>query len=159
MTWSALPVAAGVLLLDQAAKSWALSALWPPHSPGIELLPVLNLRLGFNTGITFGLFSQSAASAVWLLVGAKSVVVALLLVWLARAASRAEAIALSLIIGGAAGNIADRIRLGAVVDFIDAHYRSWHWPTFNLADVAIVCGVGCLLVNALLAGAVRSNAR
>ncbi|MFC7691976.1 signal peptidase II [Paeniroseomonas aquatica] len=121
--------------------------LWPPYSEGITLLPVLNLRLGFNTGVTFGMFAESAAGAVWLLVGIKLAVVAWLLLWLRRAANRTEATAIGLIIGGALGNILDRLRIGAVTDFIDAHYGGWHWPTFNMADVAIVCGVTLLVLT------------
>ena len=137
----AAPIAAAI---DQASKAWALEALWPPCSEGVVLLPVLNLRLGFNTGVTFGMFAESAAGAVWLLVAIKLAVVAWLLLWLRRAASRTEATAVGLIIGGALGNIIDRLRIGAVTEFIDAHYGGWHWPTLNLADVAIVCGVTLL---------------
>jgi lipoprotein signal peptidase len=133
-------------LLDQITKAWALSALWPPYSDGIALLPVLNLRLGFNTGVTFGMFRESAADAVWALVAVKLAVVGLLAWWLWRAVSRVEALGIGLVIGGAAGNIIDRVVRGAVTDFIDAHYGGWHWPTFNTADVAIVCGVGLLLL-------------
>ncbi len=140
----AAPIAA---VVDQSTKAWALHALWPPYSEGLTLLPVLNLRLGFNTGVTFGMFAESAAGAVWLLVGIKLVVVAWLLHWLWRAASRTEALAIGLIIGGAVGNILDRLRIGAVTDFIDAHYGGWHWPTFNMADVAIVCGVTLLVLT------------
>lgn len=135
--------------IDQATKAWALDELWPPYSEGITLLPVLDLRLGFNTGVTFGMFAESAAGAVWLLVLVKLGVVAFLGHWLWRSMLRLESAALGLIIGGAMGNIADRLRLGAVVDFIDAHYAGWHWPTFNMADVAIVCGVTTLILVSL----------
>ncbi|WP_245557153.1 signal peptidase II [Elioraea tepidiphila] len=135
--------------IDQATKAWALDALWPPYSEGITLLPVLDLRLGFNTGVTFGMFAESAAGAAWLLVLIKLGVVAFLGHWLWRSTLRLESAALGLIIGGAMGNIADRLRLGAVVDFIDAHYAGWHWPTFNMADVAIVCGVTTLILVSL----------
>lgn len=148
------PIAAAI---DQGSKAWALDALWPPYSEGIVLLPVLNLRLGFNTGVTFGMFAESAAGAVWLLVGIKLAVVAWLLHWLWRAASRIEAVAIGLIIGGALGNILDRLRIGAVTDFIDAHYGGWHWPTFNLADVAIVCGVTLLVLFGLRAAAPQAT--
>jgi len=148
------PIATGI---DQASKAWALDALWPPYSEGIALLPVLNLRLGFNTGVTFGMFAESAAGAVWLLVGIKLAVVASLLHWLWRAASRIEAVAIGLIIGGAVGNILDRLRIGAVTDFIDAHYGGWHWPTFNMADVAIVCGVTLLVLFGLHATAPQAT--
>ena len=141
-------VAAALLavVVDQATKAWALAALWPPYSEGIALLPVLNLRLGFNTGVTFGMFRESAADAVWVLVAIKLGVVALLGWWLWRTRLRAAALGLGLIIGGALGNIIDRIVQGAVTDFVDAHYAGWHWPTFNMADVAIVCGVGLLFL-------------
>ena len=137
--------------LDQITKSWALNALWPPYSQGIEVLPVLRLGLGFNTGITFGLFAEDAATAVWRLVTAKMAVVAVLAAWLFRTTVLQEVLGLSLIIGGAIGNTVDRLRLGAVVDFIDAHYRGWHWPTFNVADMAIVCGVATILISTLRA--------
>jgi lipoprotein signal peptidase len=141
------------LVLDQASKAWALAALWPPYGEGITLLPVLNLRLGFNTGVTFGMFRESAAEAVWLLVVIKLAVVGLLGWWLWRTRLRAEAVGLGLVIGGALGNVLDRVRQGAVTDFVDAHYGGWHWPTFNLADAAIVCGVGLLLLASLWAPA------
>jgi signal peptidase II len=145
------------LVTDQTSKAWALEALWPPYSAGITLLPVLNLRLGFNTGVTFGMFAESAAGAVWLLVLVKLAVIAFLAHWLWRSALRLECAALGLIIGGALGNIADRLWIGAVVDFIDAHYGGWHWPTFNMADVAIVCGVFVLLLASLRAPAIAPN--
>lgn len=144
----AIPLA---FFADQVSKAWALAALWPPYSEGIAVLPVLNLRLGFNTGVTFGMFRESAAEAVWLLVGIKLAVVAFLLAWLRRTGSRAEAVALGLVVGGALGNVLDRLRIGAVVDFLDAHYGGWHWPTFNLADAAIVSGVALLLLAGLRA--------
>ena len=130
-----------------------LSALWPPYSDGIALLPVLNLRLGFNTGVTFGMFRESAADVVWALVAVKLAVVSLLAWWLWRVASHIEAAGIGLVIGGAAGNIIDRIVRGAVTDFIDAHYGGWRWPTFNMADVAIVCGIALLLASRRTAAA------
>jgi lipoprotein signal peptidase len=148
----AIPLA---LVIDQLSKAWALEALWPPYSPGIEILPVLNLRLGFNTGVTFGIFAESAADAVWVLVAIKLAIVAWLALWLRRTTLRAEAVGLGLLIGGALGNVLDRLRIGAVTDFVDAHYGGWHWPTFNLADVAIVCGVTLLVVASLRAPASR----
>ena len=144
-------------LVDQATKLWALEALWPPYQVVVEVLPVWNLRLGFNTGVTFGMFADSAAGAVWLLVSIKLAGVAWLLMWLRRAANRTEATAIGLIIGGAIGNIADRLRIGAVTDFIDAHYGGWHWPTFNMADVAIVCGVTLLVLTSFRAPAPQAQ--
>jgi signal peptidase II len=140
-------LAAGTV--DQATKAWALGALWPPYSEGITVLPVLNLRLGFNTGVTFGMFADSAAGAAWVLVLVTLAITGVLLGLLWRTASRLEALALGLVIGGALGNAVDRLRIGAVVDFLDAHYAGWHWPTFNMADVAIVCGVALLIFAGL----------
>ncbi|MBU8541861.1 signal peptidase II [Roseomonas tokyonensis] len=125
-------LAAGAV--DQATKLWALSALWPPYSGGITVLPVLNLRLGFNTGVTFGMFADSAAGAAWVLVLVTLAITAFLLHWLWRTTSKVEALALGLVIGGALGNAADRLRIGAVVDFLDAHYAGWHWPIFNMGS-------------------------
>lgn len=150
----AAPVA---MAIDQASKAWALDALWPPYSEGVALLPVLNLRLGFNTGITFGMFAESAAGAVWLLVAIKLAVVGWLLHWLRGATSRLEATAIGLVIGGALGNILDRLRIGAVTDFLDAHLGGWHWPTFNLADVAIVCGVALLVLGSFRGAAAQAR--
>lgn len=146
-----LAAAAALLafVTDQATKLWALEALWPPYQVVVEVLPVWNLRLGFNTGVTFGILRDSAAGAVWALVLIKLVVVGFLLWWLWRGETRVEALALGLVIGGAMGNVLDRVRIGAVVDFLDWHYAGWHWPTFNMADVAIVCGVGLLLLSSL----------
>ncbi|MFL1462580.1 signal peptidase II [Roseococcus sp. DSY-14] len=153
-----LLAAAAAFLVDQATKLWALAALWPPHQVVMEVLPVWNLRLGFNTGVTFGMFRDGLADNVWILVAIKLAVVAMLLAWLWRSALRAEAVGLGLVIGGAAGNILDRVRIGAVVDFLDWHYGGWHWPTFNMADVAIVCGVALLAWTSLRPGAPRAAA-
>lgn len=141
-----LLAALAAFAVDQSTKAWALDALWPPGSPGIAVLPVLDLRLGFNTGVTFGMFRDSAADAVPVLVGLTLLVVAGTGVWLWRTRSRVDAAGLGLVIGGALGNILDRIRQGAVTDFLDAHHGGWHWPTFNMADVAIVLGVSLLLL-------------
>jgi len=146
--WGIL-AALGALLIDQATKQWALAALWPPYSAGIAVLPFLDLRLGFNTGVTFGVFRDSAAQAAWVLIALTLGVTAWLLAWLWRTRIRLEAVALGLVIGGALGNVLDRVRQGAVTDFIDLHYSGWHWPTFNMADTAIVSGVtGLLIVSA-----------
>ncbi len=141
------------LTIDQITKSWALANLWPPYSDGLTLLPILNLRLGFNSGISFGVFAESKADAVWLLLAVKGVIVAVLALWLWRTRIAIEAMSLGAIIGGALGNAADRIRHGAVVDFLDLHVSGWPWPTFNTADVAIVCGVAGLIYAAIKPGA------
>ncbi|HWX48211.1 MAG TPA: signal peptidase II [Roseomonas sp.] len=140
-----LPAAASALLLDQVTKVWVLTALWPPHVPH-PVTPFLNLRLGFNTGVSFGMFAGGPAASPWVLSAVCAAIATGLLVWMWRSRSRREATALGLVTGGAVGNIADRVRQGAVTDFLDLHVSGYHWPTFNLADTAIVFGVALLVL-------------
>lgn len=133
----ALAAAVAVLALDQISKAFARTHL---AAEVVELGPFLNLRLGLNTGVTFGR---------WALVAATSAVVVWLLVWMWREARVAVLIPLGLIVGGALGNIRDRLRYGAVTDFIDLHVGAASWPTFNLADSAIVLGVALLLLGSM----------
>jgi lipoprotein signal peptidase len=140
-----------VLGADQASKWWVLNVLDLPALRQVVLLPVLNLTMVWNRGVTFGLFSGfGPASAVLLALVALAVVVALAL-WLRRAESRVVAVAIGAIAGGAIGNVIARLRFGAVVDFIHAHIDTrWgdlSWYVFNVADAAIVCGVIALIVE------------
>ena len=134
-------------MIDQGTK-WLIVevVMQPPRS--IPVTTFLNLSLSFNTGVSFGLFGQAPA---WLLMAFTLAIVAGLLVWIHRSDSRLTASALGLVVGGALGNLLDRLRQGAVADFLDFYIGSYHWPAFNLADVAIVCGVGLLLVESVLA--------
>ena len=150
--WVAVGVAVAVMALDQLAKWLILHVVMAPPRI-IPVLPSLNLRLGFNTGVSFSLFCETLAQAVWLLILFKIVAVALLAWWASRVLQWYEGVALGLIIGGALGNLADRMQHGGVVDFIDLYYASWHWPTFNTADIAIVLGVGLMLVSGFLSPA------
>ena len=144
-----LPVAAVALALDQASKTAALTWLMDPPRV-IPVTPFLNFILSFNTGVTFGLGRELGVEGAWVLAAVAAAVVALLLQWLARSDSRVEAVAIGLVIGGALGNVVDRLRQGAVTDWLDLHYAGWRWPTFNLADAAIVSGVALLLFAPLL---------
>ncbi len=134
-----------VLAIDQTTKLLARSRL----SEVVSLGPFLDLRLSFNTGVSFGLLAEHGDLGRWILVLATAAVAAGLLVWMWREPRLITAAPLALIAGGALGNIADRVRSGAVTDFIDAHVGDAHWPTFNLADTAIVIGVAWLLVTSL----------
>jgi signal peptidase II len=140
-----------VLVLDQCSKLIA-DAWLVLHQP-VVLLPFLNLRLAYNTGAAFSFLHDAAGWQRWFFIGLALVVMAVLVVWLARLAAHqtGTALALSLILGGAAGNLIDRVVYGHVIDFIDFYYRSWHWPTFNVADSAITIGAGLLILDALLA--------
>lgn len=140
---------AGVLVLvaDQASKTWVLHGIDLQHVGRIVLLPVLNLTMVWNRGVTFGLLNGFGWWGHLVLAAIALVVVAVLVLWLRRAESALAAIALGAIAGGALGNVMDRLRFGAVVDFIDVHVGAWHWYVFNIADAAIVCGVAALVVE------------
>jgi lipoprotein signal peptidase len=146
-----LAVALLVLAADQGSKYWVLHEIDLPDVGQIVLLPVLNLTMVWNHGVTFGLLNGFGAWGAWLLTGAALLIVIALGVWLRRAETRRVAAALGAIAGGAIGNVLDRLRFGSVVDFIHAHIGAWSWYVFNLADAAIVCGVAVLVIDSLFA--------
>jgi signal peptidase II len=112
----------------------------------------------WNHGVTFGLLNGFGQWSSLALAGVALAVVAALGVWLRRAESTLVAMALGTIAGGAVSNVIDRLRFGAVVDFIHAHIGGWSWYVFNLADAAIVCGVAALVLESLLPRARKSRA-
>jgi len=140
-----------VLAADQASKWWVLNVLDLPELRQVVLLPVLNLTMVWNRGVTFGLLNGLGAWGHVLLAMLSLAVVGALGIWLRRAESAVVAVAIGAIAGGAIGNVIDRVRFGAVVDFIHAHVDSpWgelSWYVFNVADAAIVCGVAALIIN------------
>ncbi|WP_020084827.1 signal peptidase II [Hyphomicrobium zavarzinii] len=138
----------GAFLLDQATKLWALAALG--RGEVFAVLPVFNLRLSFNEGISFSLFTETFTGRPLMLAGITLLMTALLGLLLVRSTTRLEAVALGLIIGGALGNVLDRLRIGAVVDFLDFHVWGFHWPAFNLADSAIVIGAMALVASTFI---------
>lgn len=140
-------VAAVILVLDQISKWWIVGRVMDPPRV-IEVTSFFNLVMVWNTGITFGMFGNSAWGR-WAFAALALGIVAILVSWLARATYRFLATALGLVIGGALGNVIDRVRWGAVADFLDFHAFGWHWPAFNVADSAIVIGVGLLVLEAL----------
>jgi signal peptidase II len=141
-----------VLVADQASKWWILHGLDLERVGQIVLLPVLNLTMVWNRGVTFGLLTGDSATAHLALALFALAVVVVLAVWLARTTRLAIAVPVGAIAGGAIGNVADRLHYGAVVDFIQAHAFGYSWYVFNLADVAIVCGVAALVIDNLLPG-------
>ncbi|RXT53900.1 signal peptidase II [Bosea sp. Tri-44] len=146
--FSAVVVALMAAGLDQASKWLMLEVVLNPPEP-IALTPFLNLRLGFNTGVSFGLFRDTLEAWPGLLGLFKFAAGFGLLAWAAFAGHRLERIGLSLMAGGAFGNAIDRWRQGAVTDFLDLHWGDWHWPTFNGADIALTFGVVLMLLAAL----------
>lgn len=142
-------IAVLVLVADQLSKVYFLD-LMQQNPAGIPVLPFFNLVLVWNTGVSFGLFQEDSALRSWTLIAVAVAVMIWLLVWLWRAEQRLVVVALGAILGGAIGNIIDRLRFGAVFDFLDFHAFGWHWPAFNVADSAIVVGVGLLLLDGFL---------
>lgn len=141
-------MALAVLVADQASKEYVLTWLDLQNVHSIAILPVLNFTMVWNRGITFGLNDHADASVVLPTVAALCVV-GVLLVWLWRADRTLVAAGLGAVCGGAIGNVIDRLRFGAVVDFIHAHIFGWSWFVFNVADAAIVCGVAALVLESL----------
>ena len=143
-----LATATLVLLLDQLSKWSALSNL----KLGIpeEVLPFMNWLLLFNPGAAFSFLAQSSGWQRWFFT-ILGLAASLYILWLLRKNQSDKMLswALSLILGGALGNVLDRIMYGAVVDFIDLHYGNWHWPAFNIADSAICIGATLIVFSEL----------
>ena len=136
-----------VIALDQASK-WLASAKLVLHSP-VEVMPMFNLTLMHNRGAAFSFLHNAEGWQRWFFVLIALVVSTVIIAWLRRLqpAQRLMAAGLSLILGGALGNVWDRIVQGYVVDFIDVYYDHWHWPAFNVADSAIVLGAALLIIE------------
>jgi signal peptidase II len=137
-----------VIVLDQLSKWWVLDAMAGPPRV-VAVAPFLNLVLVMNRGVSFGMFSAAPDWLPCLLAGFAVLISAALAFWMRRVRERLLAAGLALVIGGALGNVIDRFRFGAVVDFLDFHAAGYHWPAFNVADSAITVGVGLLLLDAL----------
>jgi signal peptidase II len=144
----ALAAAAAVALLDQLSKWWIVERVMDPPR-ALEITGFLNLMLIYNRGVSFGLLDSEAALLPWLLSGLAVAIVIGLVAWLRHIEGRWPGVAVGLIVGGALGNVVDRLRLGAVIDFLDLHWAGFHWPAFNLADGAITLGVALLLLDGL----------
>ena len=149
-----LAVAAVIALLDQASKLWGLR-YFSETGCANHLVPVtsfFDFVLTCNRGISFGFFNQPGQPGLGFLIFAvfATAVVVALAVWLYRVRSAFLAVAIGLIIGGAIGNVIDRLRLGGVVDFLYFHAGAWYWPAFNFADSAICLGVAAMLVDGML---------
>lgn len=143
-----LPIALLVLLIDQATK-WLmlLVVMAPPRI--IEVTGFFNLVLAWNTGVSFSAFAGSGPAGRWILVGVAVVICGFVLAWMGRTQRRLLIAGFAVIVGGALGNVIDRLIHGAVVDFLDFHLAGWHWPAFNLADTAITLGVVAIIADSL----------
>ncbi len=143
-------LAAVVAIVDQLGK-WAALIWLTPHVP-VPVLPFFNLTLAFNSGAAFSFLSDAGGWQRWLFVTLAGVISGFLIYWLRQLQTREvwTGVALGFILGGALGNLWDRLfRSGEVVDFIDIYYGAAHWPAFNLADSSIFIGAGIIVVQAI----------
>jgi signal peptidase II len=146
-----LAVAAAAAALDQASKAMVLAFFGEPGCAlhRVAVSPFLDLVLTCNPGVSFGLFNRAGVNSLVFSLAAV-VIILVLVVWLTRVRVSFLAAAIGLVVGGAVGNVVDRLRFGAVIDFLDFHLASWHWPAFNLADSAICLGVAAMLLDGML---------
>lgn len=156
-----LGIAVLIAILDQASKAYVLMLLAPPGNPeppfagtgSIPVLPFLDLVLAWNRGISFGMGNTGAWWTVWVF-SILALAIGAYLVWtMAHSQTRLLVVAQGLVVGGAIGNVSDRLRLGAVVDFLYVHIGAFDWwPAFNLADSAICIGAGLWILSSLFGG-------
>jgi signal peptidase II len=151
-------VAALVFLLDQASKYWVLEVIHLPERGFIDVLPVFRLTFVGNVGVSMGLFAAGTDLSRWLLTAVTTGIAIAVALWIRKETQRAEVIALGLVLGGAVGNIVDRVRFGYVVDFLHFFWREYSFWVFNVADAGITLGVLVLLVRALLSPKEKANA-
>lgn len=138
-----------VIVLDQLTKLWIMASF--DEYEVLVVWPVFNLTLVYNTGAAFSFLSDAGGWQRWFFIGL-AIVVSLAMVWWLRQLQPRERLTgygLALVIGGAIGNVIDRIWLGKVVDFLQWHWEDWYWPSFNVADSAITLGVILLLLDGL----------
>lgn len=147
LKWLSLSVV--VVILDQITKYTASTSL-EMYKP-IAVMPMFNWTLMHNTGAAFSFLADEGGWQRWFFAIIALVVSIVIVLWIKRLEQHEkwQAIALALILGGALGNVIDRIRLGYVVDFIDVYYQQWHWPAFNIADSAILIGVAMIIFEGI----------
>jgi len=155
LKWLGLSLLA--LVLDQASKLLVDSTMQLYQS--IPLLPFFKLTYVHNTGAAFSFLSEAGGWQRWFFAGLALVISVVIAVWLSRLEKHETllAAALSLILGGAVGNLIDRLAYGYVIDFLDVYYGTWHWPAFNIADSAITLGVVLMLLESFGLGKTKDE--
>ncbi len=140
-------ITALVLVLDQITK-WVANTSMSLYQT-IEVMPYFNFTLAYNHGAAFSFLADAGGWQRWFFTGLAAVFSVVIFVWIMRLKSSAklEAISLSLILGGAVGNLIDRVLFGYVIDFLDVYYQGYHWPAFNIADSAICIGAVLLILD------------
>ena len=155
-----LAIAGGVFLIDQSTKAWAVSRLRlggdMPVIPGL-----LNFAYAENTGVAFSMLDNQGDTGRWGLSVVAMIAGSLVVYFFWRTPRSDDRIlgALALLLAGIVGNVVDRVRLGFVIDFIDVQFGSWHYPTFNVADMAIVAGAGLLIIDMFLSKKKQAETR
>ncbi|MCH9698505.1 MAG: signal peptidase II [Gammaproteobacteria bacterium] len=142
-------IATIVVILDQFSK-WLIRAMLDLYE-AIPVFPGLQINYVQNLGAAFSFLSSAGGWQRWFFIALSLLASIAIVIWIYRLPTqrKLEALGLSLVLGGAVGNLVDRVWLGYVVDFIDVYYQSWHWPVFNIADSAITVGVMILIVDIL----------
>ncbi|HEX9959827.1 MAG TPA: signal peptidase II [Pyrinomonadaceae bacterium] len=145
-----LLMAGGVFMVDQTTKRWAQGLKYDGDKTVIENF--LNFSYAQNTGVAFSMFDDGGNAGRWGLSAVAGIAAVLVLFYFWRIPRAHDRLlgALALLLAGIVGNLTDRIRLGYVIDFIDVQFGSWHYPTFNVADMAICVGAGLLIIDMLL---------
>lgn len=150
-----LLTALAVIIIDQATKYIVANYVLTEYA-AMVLAPFFAIVRAWNTGVSFSMFNSWGINGVYILSAVALIIVALLIKWLSTESDRWMQLALGFIIGGAVGNVIDRIRLGAVFDFLDFYVGDHHWPAFNAADSFICIGAGIIIVRGLLSGRRKS---
>ena len=140
------------IILDQGSKLAIAGSMQLYQS--IPIMPFFKLTYVHNTGAAFSFLSEAGGWQRWFFAGLALVISAVIAVWLTRLKKHETllAVALALVLGGAVGNLIDRLAYGYVIDFLDVYYESWHWPAFNIADSAITLGVVLMLIESFGSG-------
>lgn len=152
-----LAVAVVAAFLDQVSKMLVFGYLSEVNSV-VRVTSYFNLVPAWNTGVSFSMFNDLGGAGVYILSAFSLLVAGFLVFWLANEKERFMQIALGLVIGGAIGNVIDRLRVGAVFDFLDFHISGHHWPAFNLADSFICLGAAIIICNGLFFNCEKTSA-
>ncbi|RED16237.1 signal peptidase II [Parasphingopyxis lamellibrachiae] len=144
-------LALAIFLIDQISKYWIITLLQLPQRGQIELMSILNFTWVENRGVSLGMLTASSDMQRWLLVGLTGAISLGVVIWIWREKRTQDVLALGLVLGGAIGNLVDRVRYGYVADFIDLHFGDFQpFLVFNVADAAITMGVVILVLRAFL---------
>ncbi len=151
-----LLLAFGIVVSDQASKWWMMEYIMNPPQV-IPITSFFNLVVAWNRGVSFGLFDSDSPYSGWILSSIAIAITCFLIRWLYNVDKKHQAVAIGMIIGGALGNVVDRIIHGAVYDFLDVHVAGYHWPAFNVADSGITVGAVILVLDSIFAKADNGN--